>query len=136
MRPHRGEATMAIKTGTSGSESDRVVSADPGAAAILARPDAAQSRPKSAEMTPGPGFRVRSEIERPSPALIDIYRQYETADISDMLNRMYTMCADIHNLANDQPLVGAACTVKVFPGDNLMLHKALDVARPGDVVVV
>jgi regulator of RNase E activity RraA len=26
--------------------------------------------------------------------------------------------------------------VKVFPGDNLMVHKSLDVARPGDVVVV
>src|SRR5207302_4451763 len=33
-------------------------------------------------------------------------------------------------------LCGPACTVKVFPGDNLMVHKALDVARPGDIVVV
>jgi RraA family protein len=33
-------------------------------------------------------------------------------------------------------LSGPACTVKVFPGDNLMVHKALDIARPGDVVVV
>src|SRR5262249_17502314 len=29
-----------------------------------------------------------------------------------------------------------ACTVKLYPGDNLMVHKALDVARPGDVVVI
>ena len=33
-------------------------------------------------------------------------------------------------------LCGPACTVKVFPGDNLMVHKSLDVAKPGDVVVV
>jgi RraA family protein len=33
-------------------------------------------------------------------------------------------------------LCGPACTVKVFPGDNLMVHKALDVARAGDIVVV
>jgi RraA family protein len=33
-------------------------------------------------------------------------------------------------------LCGPACTVKVFPGDNLMVHKALDVAHPGDIIVV
>jgi RraA family protein len=49
---------------------------------------------------------------------------------------MYTMSADIHNVVNDTALVGPACTVKVFPGDNLMVHKALDAARPGDVVVI
>ena len=32
-------------------------------------------------------------------------------------------------------LCGPACTVKVFPGDNLMVHKSLDVAEPGDIVV-
>jgi regulator of RNase E activity RraA len=33
-------------------------------------------------------------------------------------------------------LLGPACTVKVYPGDNLMVHKSLDIAQPGDVVVV
>ena len=94
------------------------------------------SKPKSAEMVPGPGFRVRMKFERPPKELIDQYRQFETPDISDMLNRMYTMSADIHNVVNDIALVGPACTVKVFPGDNLMVHKALDAAKPGDVVVI
>ena len=94
------------------------------------------SKPKSAEMVPGPGFRVRMNFERPPKELIDQYRQFETPDISDMLNRMYTMSADIHNVVNDIALVGPACTVKVFPGDNLMVHKALDAAKPGDVVVI
>src|SRR5690606_30332237 len=53
-----------------------------------------------------------------------------------MLNRMYTMNPQIHNLVNNEPLFGPACTVKVFPGDNLMVHKSLDLAQPGDVVVV
>jgi RraA family protein len=94
------------------------------------------SKPKSAEMVPGPGFRIRMNFERPPKELVDQYRQFETPDISDMLNRMYTMSADIHNLVNYSPLVGPACTVKVFPGDNLMVHKALDAAKPGDVVVI
>ena len=93
-------------------------------------------RPKSAEMTPGPGFRIRLEIERPAPALVAMYREFETPAISDILNRMYTMSPEIHNVVNNAPLVGSACTVKVFPGDNLMVHKALDAAKPGDVVVI
>jgi RraA family protein len=94
------------------------------------------NKPKSAEMVPGPGFRVRMNFKRPPNELVDQYREFESPDISDMLNRMYTMSAEIHNVVNDAALVGPACTVKVFPGDNLMVHKALDAAKPGDVVVI
>jgi RraA family protein len=96
----------------------------------------ATERPKSSEMTPGAGFRIRLSIDRPPPALVQMFRDFETPDISDILNRMYTMSPEIRNLVNEKPLVGPALTVKVFPGDNLMVHKALDAARPGDVVVV
>ena len=96
----------------------------------------ATERPKSSEMTPGPGFRIKLDIERPTAALTALFRDFETPDISDILNRMYTMSPEIHNVVNGAPLVGPALTVKVFPGDNLMVHKALDAARPGDVVVV
>ena len=52
------------------------------------------SKPKSAEMVPGPGFRVRMNFERPPKELIDHYRQFETPDISDMpgLTRMCDPC--------------------------------------------
>ena len=59
----------------------------------------------------------------------------ETPDISDILNRMYTMSPEIRNVVNEDRLIGPACTVKVFPGDNLMVHKALDLAKPGDVEI-
>lgn len=96
----------------------------------------ATERPKSAEMTPGPGFRIRLSIDRPAETVVDMFRDFETPDISDILNRMYTMSPEIRNIVNTDMLVGPALTVKVFPGDNLMVHKALDAARPGDVVVV
>jgi RraA family protein len=101
-----------------------------------AQSESASARPKSAEMTPGPGFRIRMEIERPPVALINMIGEFETPDISDILNRMYTMSPEIRNVANNKSLVGPALTVKVFPGDNLMVHKALDAARPGDVMVI
>ena len=105
-------------------------------AQTIAAPAGAAAKPKSAEMIPGPGFRIRTEIERPPQSLVEMFRNFETPDISDMLNRMYTLTPDIHNLVNGKSLVGPALTVKVFPGDNLMVHKALDLARPGDVIVV
>lgn len=95
------------------------------------------STPRSAEMTPGPGFRIRFEIERPDPEVIAGLGEFETTDISDLLNRLYTVNSGIQNLtAPDVRLAGPVCTVKVFPGDNLMVHKCLDVAMAGDVIAV
>ena len=43
---------------------------------------------------------------------------------------------DIKNRTTKGRVCGPACTVQVYPRDNLMVHQALDVAQPGDVVVV
>jgi RraA family protein len=95
------------------------------------------SKPRSAEMHPGPGFRVRMNFRRPAAELCRRFGGFATPDISDQLNRLYAVNPAIRRLAGpDTPLCGPACTVKVFPGDNLMVHKVLDVAEPGDVVVI
>lgn len=94
-------------------------------------------KPRSAEMHPGPGFRVQLNIPRISPGLIAQLAQFPTPDISDLLNRMYAIDPKIVCLTGrNVRLSGPACTVRVFPGDNLMVHKSLDVAQPGDIVVV
>ncbi|MGH7494842.1 MAG: RraA family protein [bacterium] len=98
--------------------------------------DAGHAKPKSSEMHPGPGFRIRSRIERAPLDLIKQFSAFETPDISDLMNRLYTMSSSIMNRVNDQAICGPACTVKVYPGDNLMVHKALDLAQPGDIIVV
>ncbi len=65
------------------------------------------------------------------------FLDFATPDISDLLNRLFAVDPAISCLTGKHHrLCGPACTVKVFPGDNLMVHKALDVARPGDVVVI
>jgi RraA family protein len=94
-------------------------------------------KPKSAEMHPGPGFRIREEIERPNPETVAGLGAFDTPAVSDLMNRLYTMVPDVRPMTNsDQRLFGPACTVKCYPGDNLMVHKSLDVAQPGDVLVV
>jgi RraA family protein len=97
----------------------------------------AASKPKSAEMHPGPGFRLRREFDRPDAQTIAGFEKYETPDVSDLMNRLYTMNFSIKCLTDPAlRLIGPACTVKVFPGDNLMVHKSLDIAKPGDVLVI
>jgi regulator of RNase E activity RraA len=94
-------------------------------------------KPTSAALHPGPGFRVRTRIPRPAPDVVAGFCEFETPAASDLMNRLYTMRSEIRTLTDpDVRLVGPACTVKVFPGDNLMVHKSLDVARPGDVIVI
>src|SRR3954469_4920856 len=93
--------------------------------------------PRSAHLHPGPGFRVRMNFPRPDPVLMRALGEFPTPDISDQLNRLYAVSPGIKCLSGDHHrVVGPACTVKVFPGDNLMVHKALDVLEPGDVVVI
>ncbi len=94
------------------------------------------TKPQSSELHPGPGFRIKSHITRPDKELIEKFREYATPDISDLMNRFYTMHPALRNLVNDAKILGPVCTVKVFPGDNLMVHKALDIALPGDIIVV
>jgi RraA family protein len=95
------------------------------------------TKPRSAHLHPGPGFRVKMNIRRPTAELIRGFSQFPTPDISDQLNRLYAVNPGIRCLTSDQHKVcGPACTVKVFPGDNLMVHKALDVLEPGDVVII
>jgi len=95
------------------------------------------TKPISAEMFPGPGFRVKVEFHRLDADVMDQFTEFATPDISDMLNRLYAVDPGIARLtSNHHRLCGPACTVKVFPGDNLMVHKSLDVAKPGDIVVI
>jgi RraA family protein len=94
-------------------------------------------KPRSAELHPGPGFRIKLDLPRLERPLMAALGDFPTPEISDLLNRMYALDPGIRCLTGSHHrLWGPACTVRVFPGDNLMVHKVLDVARPGDVVVI
>jgi RraA family protein len=94
-------------------------------------------KPRSASLHPGPGFRIKADFARTDPALYRELADFPTPDISDLLNRLYAVDPAVTCLTGSHHrLCGPACTVKVFPGDNLMVHKSLDVAKPGDIVVV
>jgi len=72
----------------------------------------------------------------PSPEIVDRFKNFSTSNVADALGRFHTMTG-IHHVNNPGThLAGVALTVRTAPGDNLMIHKAIDIARPGDVIVV
>ncbi|WP_378955788.1 RraA family protein [Pelosinus sp. sgz500959] len=81
------------------------------------------------------GFRIFPNVDKPAKTLIDGFKGIPVANIADNMNRMSCMNSKIRPV-NDTPLLGPAFTVKSRPGDNLLLSKALDLAEPGDIIVV
>jgi regulator of RNase E activity RraA len=95
------------------------------------------AKPGHTKLHPGPGFRMRRHDDRPAREVVAGLAAFDSPEVSDLLNRLYTMSSAIRPVtAPELRICGPACTVKVFPGDNLMVHKALDIAAPGDVIVV
>jgi 4-hydroxy-4-methyl-2-oxoglutarate aldolase len=78
---------------------------------------------------------VVKNIERPSEEIINRFRGIGTATVHEASGRKgYIDCA-IRPIAQGVRICGPAFTVQCHPKDNLMLHKALEGAQPGDVIV-
>ncbi|HEV7880418.1 RraA family protein [Bradyrhizobium sp.] len=82
------------------------------------------------------GFSVQPISRRVSPEIVQKYRSLPVANVSDCMSRMTGGGPRLRPYHAEGGLSGPAFTVKTRPGDNLMVHKALDIASPGDVVVV
>lgn len=74
----------------------------------------------------------------PPSELIDRLRKLATSLVSDVFGRWAGApgLLPVAGLAPGQVVAGPALTVRTRPGDNLVVHKALDLARPGEVLVV
>jgi RraA family protein len=83
-----------------------------------------------------PGFRILPMRERPSPALVAALAEMVTPHLSDNMSRLCGAAAALRPMHRGGRLAGPAFTVRIAPGDNLMVHKAIDLAEPGDVLVV
>jgi 4-hydroxy-4-methyl-2-oxoglutarate aldolase len=79
---------------------------------------------------------VVREISRPGPADLKLLGEYGVATVHEAQGRTGLMASYLRPIYRPASLVGSAVTVLVPPGDNWMLHVALEVCRPGDVLVV
>ncbi len=82
-----------------------------------------------------PGFRVLASPPRIAASVVEKFRGLASPNIADAMGRFGFMDPGIRSRSGF-PLCGIAVTVNCRPADNLMVHKALQVAEPGDIVVV
>lgn len=81
------------------------------------------------------GFRIRPITQRVDPSIVDRASKVPVANIGDVMNRLQALGGTFHSFGGKKRLVGPAFTVKARSGDNLMLHRAVDMALPGDIIV-
>ena len=78
---------------------------------------------------------VRRETRRPDAAIIEAFRELAVATVYEASGRKGYIGNAVRPIAPGTRICGPAYTVQCAPGDNLMLHKALQRAAPGDVLV-
>src|SRR5688572_27257405 len=79
---------------------------------------------------------VAEPWDRPDAALLDRFSGLAASIVGDVLDRMTALDGGIRLWTARDQLVGFALPVDVPAGDNLAIHRALDEARRGDVLVV
>lgn len=79
---------------------------------------------------------IRTRIQRTPKDLVEAARALPAAILADVYGRRGTLHGRIAPLSPTMKVAGPAITVEIRPGDNLMIHAALAIAQPGDVIIV
>lgn len=79
---------------------------------------------------------VIRDIERVSADVVQQAAGFQAAILADVAGRRGTMHGRVAPVHERMQLAGPAFTVEVRPGDNLMIHAAIALAQPGDILVI
>jgi len=82
------------------------------------------------------GFIVHTRVERPPRHLVEPFKEFAACNVCDALGRFGAMHYTIKPVVPGWRLAGPAITVRSRPCDNLLIYKALELAQPGDVLVI
>ncbi len=79
---------------------------------------------------------VIADITRVEQSVADALREYPSSIVADVAGRRGALHGRISPINVAMRLAGPAVTVEVRPGDNLMIHAAMAIAKPGDILVI
>lgn len=80
--------------------------------------------------------RIFRNVRRPDAAVVRLLGEQGVATVSEAQNRTGMMLPYMRPIYPHAKVSGVAITVSCQPGDNLMIHAAMDTVRPGDILVV
>lgn len=78
---------------------------------------------------------IITQFQRPPAKLVTSFADFGAATVYEAAGRIGSVDPAIKPLGRGIRLLGPALTVRCHPKDNLMLHKALQIAQPGDIIV-
>ncbi|WGL51615.1 4-carboxy-4-hydroxy-2-oxoadipate aldolase/oxaloacetate decarboxylase [Nocardioides sp. BP30] len=79
---------------------------------------------------------VVTEVPRPDREDIATLRGYGVATLHEAMGRVGSLGPDLRPIQQGLTVAGSAVTALCWPGDNLMIHVAVEQCRPGDLLVV
>lgn len=83
------------------------------------------------------GYRIHPRAAGPEAGVVQAFKAIPVAAIGDaMIRNVGAIGLRQYHARLEAVLCGPAVTVRVRPGDNLMIHKALMMVQPGDVLVI
>lgn len=75
-------------------------------------------------------------IERADPGVIERLGDAGTATVHEAIGRVGFVGTHLRPIQHDTKIAGSAVTVLSHPGDNMMIHAAVEMCGPGDILVV
>ncbi|RDZ37102.1 MULTISPECIES: 4-carboxy-4-hydroxy-2-oxoadipate aldolase/oxaloacetate decarboxylase [unclassified Haloferax] len=80
---------------------------------------------------------IELDVERPDRELVEAFEEIPSTIVSDVTGNIgLTMDAGLRPAYDGVEMAGTAVTVKAAPGDNLIIHKAITLTEPGDVLII
>lgn len=83
-----------------------------------------------------PAIDTSADFARPDQGIVDRLAKLPAANIGDAMDRLGVADSAIQAVWPGAKMAGPAFTVWTRPGDNKGIHAALQLAHPGDVIVV
>lgn len=88
------------------------------------------------DKTSAPLSDIRRDFTRVAPAVVQKASSFAASILADVAGRRGTVDGRIAPLSPSMRMAGPAFTIEVRPGDNLMIHAAMAMAKPGDILVI
>ena len=149
LTPHVGGSTAAALGEMARMAAENVIgylTGQPGQSVLVCEPGSAFSLDARTRITMSPadpsaiwppGYRINPRHPGPPRELVEAFRDVPVAVAGDCMGRSVgAIGLKVYHGDLAARLCGPAVTVRVRPGDNLMIHKAMLMAEPGDVLVV